>query len=445
MDRSHAARKITCTKQNSMFNLSIMKKLILTLAVLTAFICNAQPTLTIDSCYALARQQYPLIKQKGLIDKTKDYNVSNAGRGYLPQVNFNGQVTYQSAVTTIPLTGLPKPFNDISFPTPPKDQFNIHGEIDQAIYDGGVIKQQKEVQVVNSGIQDQNIEVQLYALKDRINQIFFGALLINEQLKQNALTQKDIQSSIDNAQAGVSNGTTLNSSLNELQAELLQQQQNEVDLKASNKAYLDMLSLFINRTLDENTVLATPHNVAVSDSIHRPEMSFYEFEKKNDDVQERLLDAGNLPKFSFFFQGGYALPGLNGFDVDAAPYYITGFRLSWNLGGYYTVKNQKQLFEIDRQGIDIQKQDFVFNTRITLKQQSSDMIKLQQLISKDNEIISKRTAVKEAAKAQADNGVITVHDYISQLDAEDQAKQALLLHQVQLLMTEYEYQNTSGN
>ena len=428
-----------------MFNISIMKKTLLPIAILAVFVSNAQSTLTIDSCYALARQQYPLIKQKGLIDKTKDYNVSNASRGYLPQVNFNGQVTYQSAVTTIPLSGLPKPFNDINFPTPPKDQFNIHGEVDQPIYDGGVIKRQKEVQEVSAGIQDQNIEVQLYTLRDRVNQIFFGALLIAEQLKQNALTQKDIQNSIDNVQAGVTNGTALSSSLDELQAELLQQQQNEIDLKASRKAYLDMLSLFINRTLDENTVLQTPHTMAVSDSIRRPEMSFYEFEKKNDDVQEKLLNAGNLPKFSFFFQGGYALPGLNGFDVSAQPYYITGFRLSWNLGGYYTLKNQKQILAIDRQSIDVQKDDFVFNTRVTLKQQGSDMLKLQQFISLDKEIVSKRDVVTLASKAKLDNGALTVHDYINELDLEDQAKQALLLHQVQLLMTEYEYQNTSGN
>lgn len=115
------------------------------------------------------------------------------------------------------------------------------------------------------------------------------------------------------------------------------------------------------------------------------------------------------------------------------------------MGGFYTLKNQRQLLDIDRQTIDIQKDDFIFNTHISLKQQSADMIKLQQLISKDNDIISKRTAVKNAAKAQVDNGVITVHEYINQLDAEDQAEQSLLLHKIQLLMDEYNYQNTSGN
>jgi outer membrane protein TolC len=423
-----------------------MKKLLL-IGIITGcnLLVNAQSALTLDSCYVRARQQYPLIKQKDLIEKSKEYNVSNAAKGYLPQLNINGQATYQSAVTSITLTGLPPAFKNLSFPTPTKDQFNVHGEVDQTIYDGGMIKQQKELQETNAEIQDENIEVQLYALKDRVNEIFFGALLIDEQLKQNDVTQKDLQNSIDRTQAAVNNGTALNSTLDELQAEFYQQQQNRIGLSSSRKAYMDMLSIFINKPLDENTVLETPRNVAVSDSIHRPELSFYEFQKKTDDVQERLLNAGNRPKFSAFFQGGYAMPGLNGFDVNPALYYITGIRLSWSLGGFYTLRNQRQLLEIDRTGLDIQKEDFIFNTRINLKQQSSDMIKLQQMINKDNDIISKRTAVKDASKAQMDNGVITVHDYISELDAEDAAKQNLLLHQIQLLMDEYNYQNTSGN
>ncbi len=421
-----------------------MKQLFLIGAItIVSFFAKGQ-SLSLDSCYALARQQYPLIKQKGLIEKTKDYSVSNAAKGYLPQVSFNGQATTQSAVTTIPVN-FHIPGIDFSIPTVSKNQFNVHGEVDQTIYDGGAIKQQKESQVANAQIQEQNIEVQLYALKDRINQIFFGTLLIDQQLKQNDLLQKDLQNSIDKMQANVNNGTALMSSLDELQANLLQQQENEVSLKASRKAYLDMLGLFINRSLDENTVLVSPPSVAVTDSIYRPELSFYDLQKRSDDVQERILNAANRPKFSYFFQGGYGLPGLNGFDVNPALFYITGFRLSWSLGGLYTVKKQKQLLDIDRQTIDVMKEDFLLNTHIILRQQNADIVKLQQLISTDKEIIDKRTSIKNTAKVQVDNGALTVHDYISQLDAEDQAKQNLLIHQVQLLMDEYDYQNTSGN
>jgi outer membrane protein TolC len=434
---------ITFKKQYSpMKNITILFFLLL---MITDGYGQSSKTIQLEECYKLAKQQYPLIKQRDLIEKTKDYTIQNAAKGYYPQFSINGQGTYQSTVTEIAISGLPPAFSHLSFPVLPLEQFNIHGEVDQTIYDGGVIKQQKQSDLANANVQQQNVEVQLYALKDRINQLYFGTLLIDDQVKQNDITQKDIQNSIDKMQAAVTNGTALQSSVDELQAELLQQQQNKIELQANRKAYLDMLGVFTNQQYDENTTLEIPGSVTTSDSIKRPELLFYDFQKKSDDAQEKILNATNRPKFSFFAQGGYALPGLNAFDVDPALYYITGFRLSWNLGGYYTLNNQKQILEIDKQTIDVQKETFLFNTNIILKQQSSDMVKLHSMIDKDNDIIAKRTEVKNASKSQMENGVVTIHEYISQLDAEDQAKQSLLLHQIQLLLAEYSYQNTTGN
>lgn len=423
-----------------------MKKIVSGWAlILVAFMGNAQETLTLDSCYAIARRQYPMIKQMDLIEKSKDYNVANAGKGYLPQFSINGQATYQSAVTAISLGALPPPFSGLSFPTPSKDQYNIHGEVDQVLYDGGTIKDQKNIQRTAADVQEQNLDVQLYTIKERINQVYFGALLINEQIKENDILQKTIQNSIDRLKAGVANGTALQSDADELSAELLQQQQNKVQLQASRKAYLDMLGLFLNKSLDENTKLEEPGTVSVTDSIKRPELAFYDSQKKNYEAQNSMLTASNMPRLSFFFQGGYAKPGLNAFDTKFEAYYIGGFRFSWNFGGLYTLKNSRQLLALQSQTSDIEKETFLFNTKLSLKQQSSDILKLQQMISLDKEIIDKRHAVTEASKARLDNGTFTVHDYINELNSEDQAKQSLLLHQVQLLMTEYEYQNTSGN
>ena len=423
-----------------------MKKILLLVNLLIAcFFTKAQTpaSLNIDSCYSWAKQQYPQIKQKGLIEKTREYTVSNASKGYLPQFSINGQATYQQPTISIPFS-IHIPGLNLSFPTYTAYQYNVHGELDQTIYDGGTIKQQKQADQANADVQQQNLEVQLYNLKDRINQLFFGALLINEQLKQNALQQNDLQSSIDQIQASVNNGMALQSSLNELQAELLQQQQNEITYKTSRKAYIDMLSLFIAKPLIDTVTLDAPP-VIVSDNIKRPELSLYDSQKKSDDVQLKMIDVANRPKFSFFLQGGYALPGLNEFDANPAFYYIGGLRLSWQFGSFYTQKNQKQLISIDEQNIDVQRETFLFNTNLTLKQQGEDIAQLQQLINKDKDIVEKRSAVTQVSKAQLNGGTITLHDYVTELDDEDLARQSLLLHQVQLLMDEYNYQNTSGN
>ena len=430
----------------------MMKSSCFILTIITIFTLHANagenkpslPSISLDSCYAKARKQFPLIRQKGLIEKSKEYNVSNASKGYLPQFNINGQATYQSAVTAIPLTLHIQGMN-LTIPTLPKDQFNIHGEIDQTLYDGGVIKTQQESYKANAEIQDQSTEVQLFALKDRINQLYFGALLITSQIKQHDLLEKDIQNSIEKMSASVDEGTALHSGLTELQGKLLQQQQNRIDLVNTRQAYLDMLSLFIDTPLDSNSVLETPRLLNLSDKIKRPELALYTSQQKNDDIQTKMLNASNRPKLQLFVQGGYALPGLNGFDINPALYSIGGIRLSWSIGGYYTLKNQRQLLVIDKQNIDVQKDVFLFNTQLTLRQQHSDVIKLQQMIQKDNAIIEKYTEVKNTSQSQLNDGIITVHEYITDLDAEEQAKQNLLIHQIQLLMDEYNYQTTSGN
>jgi len=421
-----------------------MKKSVLTLTVLLAALAGcAQNVLTLDTCYTRAKQQYPLIRQKNLIEQTKDYNLDNISKGYLPQVTFSGQVTYQSAVTSIPSINMPNFQLDI--PTPSQTQFNVHGEVVQTIYDGGAAKQQKELYATGAAAQEQNIEVQLYALHDRVNQLFFGILLIDRQLEQNKLVQQDIQNSIDRVSAAVKAGSVLSSNVTELEAELLKQKQNEITLKSARKSYLDVLSLFINQPLDQNTVLQTPALPSPVAEIHRPELTFFDMQRNSNSVQTLLLKATRRPKISFFFQGGYALPGLNAFEPDPQLYYITGLRLNWSLSSFYYYKNQVQLLNVDRQALDIQQEVFILNTRISMKQQNAEAEKLQQLIALDEQIIAKRTEVKNAAKAQLDNGSSTVHDYLNQLNAEDLAKQSLLLHQVQLLMAQFNYNYVSGN
>ncbi len=413
------------------------------LLVACAFVPAAQgQSLTIQECYQLARKNYPLIKQRDLITKTKEYSVSNASKGYLPAFSVNGQATYQSAVTTFPFT---IPVKGFTLPNYSKDQYKIYGELDQVIYDGGVIKNQKETAEANEVIQQQSLEVQLYALYDRVNQLFFGALLIDEQLKQNSLLQKDVQNGLDKTKAMVANGVAYRSSADELQAQLLQTDQSKIELLAAKKAYLDMLSVFINKPLDDNAVLEKPAAPMSADTVSRPELLSYDYQKKSADLQYNLLKAQLLPRFGLFVQGGYGRPALNFLDNNFAGYYIGGLKLTWNLGGLYTLKNQRRILDINKQTLDIQKETFLFNTSLAQKQQNADIAKYQQLMKTDDQIIAMRESVKKAASVQLENGVLSAHDYITQVNAEDQARQNRILHEMQLLQEQFSYQNTIGN
>ncbi|MFA6245852.1 MAG: TolC family protein [Mucilaginibacter sp.] len=403
---------------------------------------QAGKRLTITAAYQQARQNYPLIRQRDLIARSGSYSVINASRGYLPVLSINGQATYQSTVTSFPFS-IPIPgFTLLKYS---RDQYKINVQVDQVIYDGGLISNQRQTARATEAEQQQSLEVSLYTLYDRVNQLYFGVLLITEQLRQNDLLKMDIQNGIDKAKALVAGGIAYRSSVDELTAQLLQAEQARIDLSAERKAYLGMLGLLIGVPVDENTILEKPASPMLSVEISRPEIQLYEDQKKMDDLQVGLLKAQLRPRLGLFAQEGYGRPGLNPLSNAFAWYYIGGVKLSWNLGGWYTFKNQKELLMIHQKTLDIQKETFLFNTEITRKQQLADIEKYRELFKNDQSIIALRESVKKAAAAQLENGILSAHDYISQVNAEDQARQNLILHQIQLLQEAYNYQNTTGN
>lgn len=411
--------------------------LLLLLQVITG--CSQEP-LRLQKAYELARQNYPLLKQRELIKQTREFTVDNLSKGFLPQFSLNGQATYQSEVTQIkiPLPGVTvDPLN--------KDQYKILADISQLIYDGGMIKQQKAIQEYNESTEQQKLEVELYKLNERINQLFLGVLFLDEQLKQVELVKSDLRNGIKKVEAQVNNGVAFRSNLNLLNAELLKADQRVIELQSSRKGLLDVLSLFINLPLAENTVLeklmARP---ALASAISRPELDLFSSQQKLLGSQATLIDARNKPRASFFWQGGYGRPGLNFLKNDFAFFYTTGLRLSWSFGGFYTRKNEKKVLELNRKTIDIQKEVFLLNTNTQLKQQQSEIDKLQKLVNTDHAIIDLRIKVKDAAKAQLENGVITANDYLRELNAEDQARQALITHEIQLIQAKINYQTISG-
>jgi len=417
-----------------------MKRILLLAALLPVWAQAQNVVLTLDECYTLARENYPLVKQRELIAKTREYSVGNIAQGNLPQIIISGQATYQSDVTTIPIA---VPGMDV--PKISKDQYRLYGEISQPLTDRVTVNRQKELQEVNSRIQEQNLEVELYKLRDRINQLYFGILLVDEQQHQNDLLKKDIRTGIDRTQAAVKNGADFQSNVDKLKAELLKADQRTVELEASHKAYIDMLALFMNRPLDEQTALVKPTMPTQTPEIRRPELRLFDYQKNSYIVQDKLITARNIPRFSLFFQGGAGKPSpVNMLSPDLSPYYITGLRLNWSLTSFYTTSRERQLLTINQGMIDTQRDAFVFNTQLTQKQQGADIARLQQLVSTDDEIIALRTAVKTAAQSQLTNGVITINDFLREVNAEDQARQSKILHETQLLMAQYAYQTTTG-
>jgi outer membrane protein TolC len=400
--------------------------------------------LTIDSCYAKARRNYPMVKQFGLIEKTKSYSLDNVSKGYLPQVNVGGHATYQSDVTQPTLnSNLPGALP--LFETISKDQYKIYGEVVQPITDLFTLSNQKDLVEKNAEVEVQKLEVELYKLRERIDQVFFGILMIDQQLTQTALLKNDIQTGIDKTSAAIANGVSLKSNLYLLQAEMLKADQRATELAAARKSYADILSLFIAEQVTENTNIQKPPVPKFRSEITRPELEMYDRQKQVFDIQGNIVNARNLPRFSFFVQSGMGRPALNMLSNEFDFFYIGGLRLNWSLTSFYTSRKDKEKLGFNQSTMDIQKETFLFNTGLAVKQQLNEVAKIEALIHTDSEIIKLRENIKNTAQSQLANGVISANDYVTFVNAEDQARQNLLLHQTQLLMVLYNNQTTTGN
>jgi outer membrane protein TolC len=294
-------------------------------------------------------------------------------------------------------------------------------------------------------VEAQKTEVALYQLKERVNNLFFGMLLADAQIKQVELLKKDIQTGIDRADAAVANGVALKTSAQTLQAELLRANQKKIELQSARTAYAGMLSLFIHKQIDDQTTLTEPKPQLPSGTVNRPELRLYDQQKQYYEAQKKLVNAKNIPHVGVFAQGGYGRPALNMLNNDFDFYYLGGLRLNWSISGYYTAHKEKKILALNQDAIDVQKETFLMNTGISLSQQNTEAVKYQQLAASDNEIIALRETIKNTAKIQLESGTITANDYLIHVNAEDQARQNMSLHKIQLLMAQYNYQTTSGN
>lgn len=415
------------------------RKTVTLLSLLLPLLSAAQ-TLTLQQACDSARVHYPAIRQKQLVQQTAALSIDNLSKGYLPQVSINGQATYQSDVTKIAIS-----FPGVNIEPLSKDQYKLAADISQVIYDGGMIRQQQQLQQLNAKVEDQKLEVELYKLKERVTQVYLGILYIDEQLKQADLIKNDIDIGIKKVQAQVDNGVAFRSNISLIKAERIKADQRSIELTASRKGLMDVLSLFLQQSLPYSTQLVKPEvQLATNEDIQRPELQLYSSQNLLLAEQTQLIKSKNLPKASAFVQGGYGRPGLNMLKNAFEPYGIGGLRLNWSLSNFYTAKKEKQQVNISRQAVDLQKETFLLNTQTQYKQQQAEIDKLQQLMVTDNEIISLRNEVKKAATVQLENGVITTNDYLKEVNAEDQARQTRITHQVQLLQALVNLQIITG-
>ncbi len=403
--------------------------------------------ITLEECQRKTQQNYPLVRQYELIEKTKEYNLENARTGYLPQFSLSAKASYQNDVTELPVE-----IPGIHIKGLPKEQYQVMAELRQNIWDGGEVRIKKKQARATSEVEREQMNVDMYALNDRVNQLFFGILLLDEQLEQNRLLQEELERSFHQVSAYVENGIANQADLDAVKVEQLNASQKRIELTSMRQAYLQMLSLLVGETFSTDTQLVKPvaeekagNGSLMNLSVQRPELQWFDAQQNRLNVQEDALKVRYLPRFGLFVQGAYGNPGLNMLKDKFTPYYVAGIRLSWNFGSLYTLKNDRRVIENSRRQVQSNRDVFLFNTRLQMTQQNSAIIAMKKQMADDEEIIRLRSNIRKSAEAKVANGTLTVIEMLREITNESLARQTKALHEIQLLMNIYQLKYTTNN
>ena len=418
-----------------------MKRIFFLLILMYGYF-SAHAQLTLDDCQKKARENYPIIKRYDLIERSKQYNLSNAAKAYLPQLQVNAKATYQSDVVTLPIQ-LP----GITIPSLPKDQYQAVVDLNQVIWDGGAVHSQKQVIKANSEMESKQLEVDMYALEDRVNQMYFGILLFDNRLEQNRIFMEDLERSYQMIADYIKNGIANQADLDAVRVEQLSAEQTKTQLRSTRTAYVAMLSVMIGEQIDSATVFTKPAAdlSELSPTVNRPELQLFDAQKELFDSQKGVIKSSYMPKLGFFLEGGFGRPGLNMLSNKFDPFYIGGIRLSWNISSLYTKENDLRKIEINKSTVDTQRELFMYNIHLTENMQNADIQRVRDLMKQDNEIITLRGNIRKAAEAKVANGTGTVTDMLREMTQEDLARQSKAAHEIDLLTAIYNLKNTRNN
>lgn len=405
--------------------------LILCLAV--GWLCQftvVRAQLTLDSCYQMARRHYPELSRMNIIQRLAQYSLDNAARGYLPQLRLTAQGTWQSDVTKIPFE-----FPGVQIDALSKDQYRAMLELNQTIWDGGEIKSNQADIRAGAAVDRQQVEVGLYALRDRVNQLYFGILLFTAQLEQNAIWQRQLERNYAQVAAWCEKGVANSADLDAVRVEQIKARQDSVQLSCGRLSYCGVLALLTGvptikpYMLQEPDVTERRYDAPRFDA--RPEMLLYDLQLQQLDTRRQSLNAGLRPQLGIFMQAAYGKPGLDVLENKFSPYMVAGVRLTWNISRFYTFKADRLKLAQRKEEVEAARQTFLLNKRMEARQTSVEIAQWERMMRDDDELIRLRANIRQAAEAKAASGVMTVNDMLQEVTAEHTARKARALHVIQ--------------
>jgi outer membrane protein TolC len=393
-------------------------------------------SLMLEYCLKQAELVYPLAKQAGIFPEISSLRLQNLAKSYYPQVNLNGQASYQSDVTefpfNIPGSQMPEFYNDV---------YKVSLDINQLVYDGGYTLVQKRIEQKGLEIDQQNLATELYKVKERVEQLFFNILMLQQNKVLIRLAISDLESRIGKIESGVRNGLLPETNLISLKVERLRLEQQLMENESNRLSALKMLALYTGIVLNDSTACKIPEpGMMVTDNqLARPELRLFDLQAVRFDEMKNIYKTRTMPKLYAFAQAGYGRPGMNMYNEDFDDYYMIGLKLNWNVWNWKQNNTDKTILDFQKSLVTNQKEVFEKNTSIQLEKEKADVEKFNGMVEKDLEIIKLKEANLKMFASQLENGIITSSDYINELNSLTQFRLNLESHRLQAIKAHYNY------
>ena len=417
-----------------------MRKKLLLLSVL-AVLFPAVRAQSLEECRQAAEHNYPIIRQYDLIARTTDLTVRNIQKAWFPQISVTAQGSYQNKVTAWPenLQGLFAQMG-LQLQGLSRDQYKVGIDVRQTLFDGGTIGSRREIARGEGAVQAAQTEVDLYKIGQRVHEMYFALLLLDEQLRLNADVNALLRSNEAQLAAMLKSGTASAGDFENVKAERLSAEQQQTELLSQRQTLQRLLSLFCGIPVDSIRRPAVPN--LPSGENKRPELRLFDRRLQLTDAQEKAVDAQLLPQLGLFAQGYYGNPGLNLFEDMMKRRWswngIAGLKLTWNLSALYTHRNEKSKLRVQRELIENARQQFLFNNQLDETQQSENVRRFRAIAQRDGEIIALRTAVRKAAESKLAHGIIDVNGLLREINKENAAKTQQAIHEIDMLKAMYD-------
>lgn len=404
---------------------------------------GAQNRITLDECQKKASEHSPLQKQKLYLESIEQLNSQSAQAINYPMLQLNAQASYQSDVFSLPFR-LP----GIDSPIIPQDQYKVAVDFYQNIYNGGVSRSVRKIENAKMEADLQALEVDLYKIREIVNSLYFGILKGQEQIQIIGNTREVLNNQKQIIESGIEAGAALPMSVKLLEKEIVSMDQKLIEIEFARSSLLDMLGLWIETPLDNETVLEIPEpeNNNTPVSVIRPESKQFSLQMDLLESQKSSLTASRIPDIGIFGTAGLGYPNpMNWFEVELSPYWMAGIKLSWNIIDYGKASRDREVLGLRQQSLLSVKENFERTVEINMTKQTSDILKYQQLIEKDREIVQLQEEITNVVSSQLRNGIVNSNDYVEEVNKGLNAEITLRLHEIDLSKAKIDLLTLSGN